>query len=89
MLLYNTTTMSTIIERVTKIIMEKLTVEESEITMDSHFVNDLGADSIDLVELIMEFENEFNIEIPDETAEEMHTVGTAIEFLEKQEKSKA
>jgi acyl carrier protein len=81
--------MSTITERVTAIIVKNLLVEKSEITMDSHFVNDLGADSIDLVELIMEFENEFNIEIPDEKAEEMHTVGNAIEFLEKQEKSKA
>ncbi len=64
-------------------------VEKSEITMDTHFINDLGADSIDLVELIMAFESEFNISIPDEKAEEMNTVGNAIEFLEKQEKGVA
>jgi acyl carrier protein len=76
--------MSTITERVTKIIVKNLAVEESELTMESHFLNDLGADSIDLVELIMEFENEFNVSIPDEAAEEIKTVGDAIKYLEKQ-----
>ncbi len=69
--------------RVKKIIAEKLGVEESQITPESHFVNDLGADSLDTVELIMEFEREFNITIPDEDAEKIQTVGDAIKYLEE------
>jgi acyl carrier protein len=75
--------MSTITDRVTAIIVKNLLVEKSEITTEAHFVNDLGADSIDLVELIMEFENEFNVAIPDEAAEGIKTVGDAIKYLEE------
>ncbi len=75
--------MSTIAERVTKIIVDKLGVDESEVTPEASFINDLGADSLDTVELIMEFEKEFNISIPDDQAEQIQTVGLAIEYLEK------
>ena len=74
--------MSDITGRVTKIIADKLFVDESEVTPEANFKQDLGADSIDLVELIMEFEREFDLSIPDEKAEEIQTVGNAIEFLE-------
>ena len=74
--------MSSINERVTKIIADKLVIDESEITPVANFKKDLGADSIDLVELIMEFEREFNLSIPDEKAEEIQTVGDSITFLE-------
>ncbi|RMF32431.1 MAG: acyl carrier protein [Bacteroidetes bacterium] len=76
--------MASIAERVTKIIVDKLGVDEKEVTPDASFTNDLGADSLDTVELIMEFEKEFNISIPDEQAENIQTVGQAIEYLEKQ-----
>ncbi|MFQ5446796.1 MAG: acyl carrier protein [Saprospiraceae bacterium] len=76
--------MSNIAERVTKIIVEKLGVEESEVTPEASFTNDLGADSLDTVELIMELEKEFDISIPDEQAEKIQTVGQAIEYLEAQ-----
>lgn len=72
-----------IAERVKKIIVDKLGVEESQVTPEASFTNDLGADSLDTVELIMEFEKEFNISIPDEQAETIGTVGQAIEYLEK------
>lgn len=75
--------MSNIAERVKKIIVDKLGVEESQVTPEASFTNDLGADSLDTVELIMEFEKEFNISIPDEQAETIGTVGQAIEYLEK------
>jgi len=75
--------MSTITERVTKIIADKLVIDASEVTAEANFKQDLGADSIDLVELIMEFEREFELSIPDEKAEEIQTVGNAIEFLEE------
>ena len=74
--------MSSIAERVSKIIVDKLGVDESEVTPDASFTNDLGADSLDTVELIMEFEKEFNLSIPDEQAENIQTVGQAIEYLE-------
>jgi len=74
--------MSSIAERVTKIIVDKLGVDESEITPEASFTNDLGADSLDTVELIMELEKEFDISIPDEQAENIQTVGQAIEYLE-------
>ena len=74
--------MSTITERVTKIIVDKLGVDESEVTSEASFTNDLGADSLDTVELIMEFEKEFDVTIPDEQAEKITTVGEAIAFLE-------
>ncbi|MBK7148886.1 MAG: acyl carrier protein [Bacteroidetes bacterium] len=75
--------MSNIAERVKKIIVDKLGVEESQVTPEASFTNDLGADSLDTVELIMEFEKEFNISIPDEQAETIGTVGQAMEYLEK------
>ncbi len=75
-------------KKVKAIIVDKLGVEESEINPEASFTNDLGADSLDTVELIMEFEKEFNISIPDEEAESIQTVGQAIEFLEKNLKKK-
>ncbi len=74
--------MSEIAEKVKSIIIEKLGVEESEVTAEASFTNDLGADSLDTVELIMEFEKEFNISIPDDQAENIGTVGQAIAYLE-------
>lgn len=74
--------MSSISERVSKIIVDQLGVEESEVNMEASFMNDLGADSLDTVELIMEFEKEFDVSIPDEEAENIQTVGQAVEFLE-------
>lgn len=76
--------MSSIAERVSKIIVDKLGVDESEVTPEASFTNDLGADSLDTVELIMEFEKEFDISIPDEQAEKIQTVGHAVEYLEEQ-----
>lgn len=75
--------MATIAERVKKIIVDKLGVEESQVTNEASFTTDLGADSLDTVELIMEFEKEFNISIPDEQAETITTVGQAVSYLEK------
>jgi acyl carrier protein len=68
-------------ERVKKIIAENLGVEEDEIVPEARFVDDLGADSLDTVELVMAFEEEFGIEIPDEDAEKILTVGKAIEYI--------
>ena len=76
--------MSNIAERVTKIIIDKLGVDESEVTNEASFTNDLGADSLDTDELIMEFEKEFDISIPDESAEKIQTVGDAVEYLSTQ-----
>jgi acyl carrier protein len=76
--------MSNISEKVKQIIIDKLGVDESEVTAEASFTNDLGADSLDTVELIMEFEKEFDVSIPDEEAENIQTVGQAVEFLEKQ-----
>ncbi len=76
--------MSNIAERVNKIIVDKLGVDESEVTAEASFTNDLGADSLDTVELIMEFEKEFDISIPDEQAENIQTVGQAVTYLESQ-----
>lgn len=73
--------MSDIATRVRSIITDKLSVEESEVTPEASFTNDLGADSLDTVELIMEFEKEFNIAIPDEQAEKISTVGDAITYI--------
>lgn len=75
--------MSDIKERVFKIITDKLGVEASEVTMEASFTNDLGADSLDTVELIMEIEKEFDLSIPDEEAENIQTVGQCIEHLQK------
>ncbi|MFB6278239.1 MAG: acyl carrier protein [Salinibacter sp.] len=76
--------MATDIEDTVKsIIVDKLGVDESDVTEDASFTNDLGADSLDTVELIMEFEKEFDLTIPDEEAEEIATVGNAIDYLEE------
>jgi acyl carrier protein len=74
--------MSEIASKVKAIIIEKLGVEESEVVNEASFTNDLGADSLDTVELIMEFEKEFGISIPDDQAENILTVGQAISYLE-------
>ena len=70
-------------DKVKEVIIDKLGVEEDSIKSEAHFVNDLGADSLDTVELIMEFEEEFGIEIPDEDAENITTVGSAVEYIDK------
>ncbi len=72
-----------IMSKVKKIIAEQLGVDESEIRSESHFVDDLGADSLDSVELVMAFEEEFGIEIPDEEAEKIATVQSAITYIEE------
>ncbi len=74
--------MSEIASRVKAIIVDKLGVEESEVTNEASFTNDLGADSLDTVELIMEFEKEFGLSIPDDQAEKIGTVGDAISYIE-------
>ena len=74
--------MSDITSRVKAIIADKLDVEETEVTPEASFTNDLGADSLDTVELIMEFEKEFNIAIPDDQAEKIATVGDAVKYIE-------
>ena len=78
--------MSEIASKVKTIIVDKLGVEESEVTPEASFTNDLGADSLDTVELIMEFEKEFNISIPDDQAENITTVGQAVAYLESHAK---
>ena len=78
--------MSEIATRVTSIITDKLGVEESQVTPEASFTNDLGADSLDSVELIMELEKEFDLSIPDEEAEKIVTVGDAIAFIENAKK---
>ena len=74
--------MSEIASKVQKIIVDKLGVEKSEVTPAASFTHDLGADSLDTVELIMEFEKEFGISIPDDQAEKIQTVGDAISYIE-------
>lgn len=74
--------MSDVNSRVISIIVDKLGVSEDEVNAEANFTNDLGADSLDTVELIMEFEKEFNIAIPDDQAEKIQTVGDAISFIE-------
>ena len=74
--------MSEIESKVNAIIVDKLGVEESEVKPEANFINDLGADSLDTVELIMEFEKEFGISIPDDQAEGIKTVGDAITYIE-------
>ncbi|MFM9027920.1 MAG: acyl carrier protein [Bacteroidota bacterium] len=73
--------MSDIAAKVKSIIVDKLGVDEKEVTPEASFTNDLGADSLDTVELIMEFEKEFNIAIPDDQAEKISTVGQAIDYI--------
>ncbi|HNP92155.1 acyl carrier protein, partial [Macellibacteroides fermentans] len=74
--------MSEVASRVKAIIVDKLSVEETEVTNEASFTNDLGADSLDTVELIMEFEKEFGISIPDDQAEKITTVGDAVAYIE-------
>jgi acyl carrier protein len=78
--------MSDIASRVKAIIVDKLGVDENEVTPEASFTNDLGADSLDTVELIMEFEKEFNIGIPDDQAETISTVGEATKYIEENAK---
>ena len=77
------TSMATVDERVKKIIAEQLGVEEDEVTPEASFVEDLGADSLDTVELVMALEEEFGIEIPDEDAEKILTVGKALDYIKE------
>ena len=76
--------MSETLNKVKEVVMDKLGVEESQITETAHFMDDLGADSLDTVELIMQLEEEFGIEIPDEDAEKITTVGAAVEYIDNQ-----
>ena len=75
--------MSEYVNKVKEIIIDKLGVEAAKVTLEAKFIDDLGADSLDTVELIMQFEEEFGIEIPDDDAENITTVGSAIEYIEK------
>ena len=75
--------MATVSERVMDIVATQLGVSKDQITVETNFVNDLGADSLDQVELVMELEEEFDINIPDDAAEKIQTVGQAIEYIEK------
>jgi acyl carrier protein len=83
LLIKKTKFMSEIASRVKTIIMDRLSVAESEVTTTASFTNDLGADSLDTVEMIMEFEKEFGVKIPDDQAEKISTVGDAINYIEK------
>jgi len=74
-------------ERVTDIVSEQLGVDKDNVSPETSFVNDLGADSLDTVELVMELEEEFDINIPDDAAEKIQTVGQAVEFIEQNGKS--
>jgi acyl carrier protein len=73
-------------ERVRKIIVERLNVDEGEVTMEASFIDDLGADSLDIVELVMALEESFGVQIPDEDAEKITTVKQAIEYIQKHKK---
>ena len=75
-------------EKVMGIVSEQMNVDKSQITRETSFVNDLGADSLDTVELVMEFEDEFDLDIPDEDAEKIQTVGEAIDYIEEKAKDK-
>ena len=75
--------MSDVAEKVNAIIVDKLGVDQAEVTETASFINDLGADSLDTVELIMEFEKEFDVQIPDDKAETIATVGDAVVFIEQ------
>lgn len=79
--------MASVMERVTDIVSEQLGVDKDNVSPETSFVNDLGADSLDTVELVMELEEEFDINIPDDAAEKIQTVGQAVEFIEQNGKS--
>ena len=81
--------MADLAQKVKEIIIEKLGVDAEKVTDDASFVEDLGADSLDTVELVMDFEEEFDLEIPDEEAEKLNTVGSAIRYLEEKLASKS
>jgi acyl carrier protein len=74
----------TTFDKVKEIVVEQLGVDEADVSLDSTFIDDLGADSLDIVELIMAFEEEFNIEIPDEAAEKIKTVRDAVEYIDRE-----
>lgn len=74
--------MATVLERVTKVVVDRLGVEEGDVKMEASFRDDLGADSLDVVELVMELEDEFDMEISDEDAEKIATVGDAVNYIE-------
>jgi len=73
--------MAEVLERVTKIIVDRLGVDESQVTLEASFKDDLGADSLDVVELVMELEDEFDMEISDDDAEKISTVGDAVNYI--------
>jgi acyl carrier protein len=75
--------MDDIEQKVIEIVSEQMGVDKSEITRETHFINDLNADSLDTVELVMEFEDEFELSIPDEEAEKIQTVGQAIDYIKE------
>ncbi|MCG8450221.1 MAG: acyl carrier protein [Pirellulales bacterium] len=75
--------MASVLERVTNIVSEQLGVDKDKISAETSFVNDLGADSLDTVELVMELEEEFDVNIPDDAAEKIQTVGQAVEFIDQ------
>lgn len=75
--------MAEVLDRIVKVVSEELAISEEEITKDASFIDDLGADSLDVVELIMALEEEFDIEIPDEDAEEIATVSDAVDYIEE------
>ena len=77
--------MSTVAEKVKKIVVDQLAVPEEQVTEDARFIEDLNADSLDIVELIMALEEEFSAEIPDEEAEKLKTVGDAIKYIESKQ----
>jgi acyl carrier protein len=79
------TLVATVVERVTKVIVDRLGVDESEVKMEASFRDDLGADSLDVVELVMELEDEFDMEISDEDAEQISTVGSAVTYIESKQ----
>lgn len=72
-----------VLETVTEIVVDQLGVDESEVTPEASFLEDLGADSLDIVELVMAFEEEFDLEIPDEDAEDITSVGEAVDYIEE------
>ena len=75
--------MASVLERVTNIVSEQLGVDKDKISSETSFVNDLGADSLDTVELVMELEEEFDVNIPDDAAEKIQTVGQAVDFIDQ------
>lgn len=74
--------LSTTLERVKKVVVDKLNITESEVTEEASFMDDLGADSLDVVELVMGFEEEFGVQIPDEDAEKIQTIKQAVEYID-------